>query len=1184
MDCPSCGHENRPGAAFCGECGASLPQEVACPGCGTTNPANQRFCDKCGESLADGGGSPASPEAAGSPTGVATAADPRSYTPPHLAEKILRERPSLEGERRTVTVLFADAMGFTPISEQLDQERVYSIMQGCVARMMDAVHRYEGTVTQFLGDGIMALFGAPIQHEDSARRAVAAALDMQRALTQYAIEVRERDTIDCRFRVGLNTGPVIVGSIGDNLDMDYTAIGDTINVASRLESSAEPGTAYLSDTTRRAAEDYFEFEQLGELTLKGKGEPVLAFKALREKSIRTRFEAATERGLTPLIGRKRELALLQEHFEQARSGRGQVVFLSGEAGIGKSRLMLEFRRSIGDQVPWIEGHCISYGSNIPYVPIIDLVKGRYGVEEGDDEAQIIARINEGTADWDESAKPSVPYLKYLLNVEVGDPAVLEMDAMARRAGIFDALRNSAIQNTRDAPAVLVVEDLHWVDESSQDALAAVVDVIASVPILMILTHRPGYRQPLGERAHFSRIALGHLPPGECQEMAGQVLKVGSLPPELEELITSKSEGNPFYIEELTKSLLESGVLRHENGGYALDRSAEKVSVPDTIQEVILSRIDRLEREGKEAIQLASVIGREFTGRLLQRISDVRSEVNEVLDKLKSLELIYEKAYLPEISYMFKHALTHDVAYSTLLLERRKTLHSIVAAAIEELYSDRLPEHYETLAHHYYEAREWDKALDYLMKSAQKAADAYAGHDAIAYYDRALEAAEQLGNVPLETLFEIYQGKAQVCFVVSEWDVSIQCYGDLVELTRNEGDRKLEGMALGGLGFAQTIGHDFEAADASAKEALEIADELADDGVRTGALMITTFLGILRGNVAESVAVGERVAALAQKTEQPFYECFCDELFILGYSWRSLYEEANRNAEVGVARAEEYGMTEPLAFNKWARGVALASSGRYTEAIACLDDAIQFCERIGDKAVRSRSWNTLGWVYMELHDFEQGIECNQKGLDIAHDVGDPEITINAQLNLADAAFAIGERTRATRELEELYADLPEMHEWMKWRYSQHLTHSLGEAMLTAGDAKRALALADECLALAEPTESQKNVVKGRRLRGQALMAERRLDQAEQELSTALDVAMQAGNPPQLWKTLAAVGELRLGRGDEQGSREAYREAMRVINGVADSLSNKGRQARFLASQQVRAIEASTEGRADALEMR
>jgi class 3 adenylate cyclase len=622
MKCASCGHQNRAAAAFCGECGAPLAVDVVCPSCEAPNPAGQKFCNACGQRLAQAVEAPAVEAATAQPIAEGPPA-PSAYTPPHLAEKILRDRRALEGERRTVTVLFADTMGFTPISEQLDQEHVYTLMQGCFARMMDAVHRYEGTITQFLGDGVMALFGAPIAHEDSARRAVAAALEMQRALEEYAGEVKQRHTIDCAFRVGLNTGPVIVGKIGDNLDMDYTAIGDTINTASRLESAAEPGTVYLSEATRRAAQDYFEFEPLGELSLKGKGETVNAHRAIGEKSVRTRLEAAVERGLTPLIGRGRELARLNDYFEQTQGGRGQVVFVSGEAGIGKSRLLLELRRSLGEQVPWLEGHCISYGRNIPYLPIADLVKARYGVEENDDEARIIERVDEGTADWDAPARRTVPYLKYLLNVDPGDPAVLEMDAMARRAGIFDALRASAVQNTRDTPAVLVVEDLHWVDESSQEALGAVVDVIASVPILMILTHRPGYSQPLGERAHFSRIAIDHLPPEESTEMAEQVLNTSSLPRDLRELITTKSEGNPFYIEEITKSLVESGVLRRSNGTYTLVRPADEVVVPDTIQEVILSRIDRLEREGKEAIQLASVIGREFTVRLLQRIADIQ---------------------------------------------------------------------------------------------------------------------------------------------------------------------------------------------------------------------------------------------------------------------------------------------------------------------------------------------------------------------------------------------------------------------------------------------------------------------------------------------------------------------------------------------------------------------------------
>jgi len=339
-------------------------------------------------------------------------------------------------------------------------------------------------------------------------------------------------------------------------------------------------------------------------------------------------------------------------------------------------------------------------------------------------------------------------------------------------------------------------------------------------------------------------------------------------------------------------------------------------------------------------------------------------------------------------------------------------------------------------------------------------------------------------------------------------------------------------------------------------------------------MITTFLNALRGHVAESIELCERTSALANKTGQPFYECFCDELLILGYSWRSQYEQAHRNAELGVARAEETNMTEPLAFNKWARGVALASNGRYSEAIACLRDAIAFCERIGDTAVRSRSWNTLGWAHGEICDFERGIEFNRKGLEIAEQVGDPEITINAQLNLADYAFATGERERAERELEELYASLPGIHEWMKWRYSQHLMHSLGEVKLAGGDAERALALADECLVLAEQTDSRKNVVKGLRLRGQAFAVKGDLAAAERELKAALELAQDAGNPPQLWKTWAATAELRRLQGDEGGAQDACVEAAAVVQAVATSLDDDGLRETFLGSEHAGAIVAGT----------
>lgn len=1156
MGCPSCGHENLDDAQFCTQCGIEL--ELACPKCGRKSPPGSVFCAGCGHRLAE----PAKP---------APAPEPRSYTPRHLAEKILRDRARLEGERRTVTVLFADAIGFTPISERLDEEEVYDLMQGCLGRMMDAVHRYEGTITQFRGDGVMALFGAPIAHEDAARRAVAAALEMQKSLDEYVAEVRQRHLIECRFRVGLNTGPVVVGKISDDLDMDYTALGDTVNLAARMEEMADPGTVYLSEQTYRAVQDYFECEPLGALTVKGKAESVLAYKAVRETAVRTRLEAAAERGLTPFVGRDQELAVLRGYLEQAKRGQGQVVFVSGEAGIGKSRLLLEFRRSILDEgVTWLEGHCISYGKNIPYLPSIDILKRNFDLQEGDNDAAIIRRVDEGTAGWEEAARATVPYLKYLLNVDPGDTAVTTMDPLERRAGIFDSLRALLLQESRQRPLVVVVEDLHWVDEKSEEALAALVDVVASAPVLLVLTYRPGYAHSLGERTYYSRLALGHLAPEESASMAERVLQVATLPAQLQELITGKAEGNPFYIEEVTKSLVESGVLRKSNGSYSLERPAEQVRVPDTIQEVILSRIDRLERQAKEAIQLASVIGREFTVRLLNRISDVGAKLDDLLGELKALELIYEKTYFPELSYMFKHALTHDVAYSTLLLERRKALHRIVAAAIEELYADRLPEHYEALAHHYYEGQEWEKALDYLVKAGDKAAAAFANQNALDYYARALEVCERLGDVPVETTMAIYSGKAGVSLTINEWTDVVDNYSRLRELAGAADNRSVEGLALGGVAFGRVWTHEFDLAEAAAHEALSLADDINDDAIRAGAFFVIGFLDNLRGNLAPARQRMTEAIRLSQETGQPAYEVFGHWFQSLNHSWRGLYEEAHRNAAEAVAAGEQHHVTIPLLSAKYQQGLALASQGRYNDAIGALCDTITLCERMGDKSVQSRAWNTLGWAHGELCNWERGIEFNQRGLELAHIVGDPEITINAQINLADYAFATGEPEQARRELEELYTSLPQLHEWMKWRYSQHIMHSLGDVILAEGNAERALSLADECLALAEPTETRKNIVKGRRLRGQAFLAQGKLSEAERELATALEVAKEIGNPPQLWKTHAALGDLRQAQGKPDDARQAYRDALAVIDGVAAGLTDESLRETFLSSDHVQTL--------------
>lgn len=1148
MLCPHCQHDNVDDARFCGGCGRPLP--LPCPRCGRPGSPGSNYCQGCGSPLTAGRTEPPAPE-------------PRTYTPAHLARKILRDRSSLEGERRNVTVLFADASGFTALSDQVEPERVYDLMQGGLERMMAAVHTYEGTVTHFTGDGIMALFGAPIAHEDSARRGVLAALAMQSSLREYAAELQERMPLECHFRVGLNTGPVVVGKISDDLDMDYTAIGDTVNLASRMEAAAEPGSAYLTHSTWRAVRDYIECEPVGPLTIKGKAGPVTAYRAVGEKAVRTRFEAATERGLTPLVGREQELQMLAGFHRQAQGGQGRVVFVSGDAGIGKSRLLLELSRRLeAEPIDWLVGRCISYGKHIPYLPISDLLRHSFGIREDDPQSRIQERVDEATADWSPAARDTVPYLKYLLNVDPADESVTAMDAMERRAGILDGLRAFLFEMSRHRPLVIVIEDLHWIDALSEEALKAMTDVVATVPILLILTYRPGYTVRVGDRGHFSRLALAPLPETESRSMTESVLQARRIPRHLQQLIVGKAEGNPFYIEEVARSLIETGVLQRSNGGYRLVQAIEDVVVPDTIQEVILSRIDRLEKEAREAIQLASVIGREFTVRLLNRIASPEASLDPLLGELKALELIYEKSYFPELAFMFKHALIHDVAYETLLEERRKALHRLIGTAIEELYSDRLPEHYETLAHHYWEGQAWERALDYLMKAAAKAANAYANQDALRYYDRALEACQRLETVPVETLMTIYSGKADVSLTINDWHGLVANYTALRDQARAAGAERVEGLAVSGIGVGRIWTHQFDLAEEAAREALAIAERLGDDGVRGAGVFVLGNLDSLRGELGRARERIQESIPLTQAAALPVFELMGRIFHVLVHSWSCRYAEAHQLADEAVAVSREYRATFMLLFNLWAQGLALGSHGRYAEAIRVLRETIALCERMGDKSVQSRCWNTLGWIHCELGAWEEGIELNRRGLELAETVGDNEIIINAQINLADLALARGERAAAGRDLDTLYGSLPERHEWMKWRYSQHVIHSLGETRLREGDARRAEQLASECLAVAERTETLKNVVKARRLLGEAHLAQDRAGAAAAELERALAVALRIENPPQLWKTYASLGRLHRACGRPSEAREAEGEARVVIERTAAALGDDGLRARLL----------------------
>ena len=1157
MQCANCNHENPAEARFCSACGSGLPP--VCSACGAAGEPGGAFCNACGTAFSSEASARAVPS-----------------VPAHLAQKIRDARGSLDGEPRMVTVLFVDTVDSMAATEGMDLETLHQAVRDRSQIMADAVYEYEGTVLQFLGDGIMAVFGAPIAHEDNARRAVAAALAMRDNLAAHAATLHSAGGFAPQYRIGLNTGPVIVGGIGDDLSMDYTAVGDTVNLAARMEQAAQPDTIYITAETERQTAGYFAFRGLGGLAVKGKTDPVSAYEVVRTLRARTRFDVAQQRGLTPLVGRDAELATLRNYFEHAKQGEGQVVSIVGEAGIGKSRLVMEFRQSLlGESLTWLQGQCITYGRSIPYTPLLDVLKEAFGIDESDDPARIIAKVCDGTTEWEQAARETAPYLRFLLSVDPGDDRIAQMDAMERRAGILEALHAILAQTSRHAPLVLVIEDLHWIDIRSEEAVHSLVDAVATLPVLLVLTYRPGYETAIPERGSVSRLALRTLSGDSAVAVARGLLNSAELPEDVCKHLTAKAGGNPFYVEEVTRHLVEAGILERTNGSYTLARPLAADDIPNTIHDVIRARMDRLEVEERETLQLAAVIGREFTARLLERLAARTDRVSQEVRALQNVELILEKSHFPEMAYMFKHALTCDVAYESLLAERRRGLHRLIAAAVEELYADRLVEHYGTLAHHSYEGQEWEKALTYLRLAAEKAAARDAVRDALAHYTRALEACDHVGAAADETRRGVHGQMADLYRAVSDLPSALASSEQVRALARAAGDRKAEGVAITDIAFTQMWHHQFAAAQQSLTDAMRIGRELNDAGIRGRALAILGEMEGVRGRMVPALEALTEAVPLCVAAHYPSGWARSLSNLALGFNWGGRFEDALLQYEPYDAAPDEPLLLMEVLYVTWTRALVKGGAGRYRDAFSELHACVQRCRRVGEVAFQSRGWNTLGWLHNDLYDWARGSEYNERGLRLGISLGDHEIQANARLNLGDAALGSGDRDQARRILQELYESLPDLHEWMKWRYSQHCYHSLGETLLALGDPVRAHELATECLESATQTDSRKNMVKAHRLLGQTLVVEGAPAEAEAEYQVALALAREVGNPPQLWKSWHALGDLHAQQGQVGPARAAHREALGVIERAAAEVADADLKATFMAAPVVAAIGAAAD---------
>jgi class 3 adenylate cyclase/tetratricopeptide (TPR) repeat protein len=695
MSCTSCGHENPPANRFCGRCGASL--ERRCAACAHINPPDHRFCGGCGAELVDG------------KRPAATTPSP-AYTPKHLAEKILHARSALEGERKQVTVLFADVRGSMELAEQMDPEAWSAIMRRFFGILADGVERFEGFVDKFTGDGIMALFGAPVAHEDHAQRACYAALHLREELARYATEVKRTHGLGFSTRIGIHSGEVIVGRIADDLRMDYTAQGHTVGLAQRMEALASPDTCYLTGTTAALVRGYFETEDLGDFQVKGVHGSVRVHRLVGVGAARTRFDVSRSRGLTRFVGRDTDMATLEAALEQAQAGHGQVVGVVAEAGTGKSRLCFEFAQRCRARGMTInEGHAVAHGKHIPYLPMLQVFRGYYGITEQDDDRTVREKIAGRMLLLDDAFREMLPVLFEFFGVPDPDRPLPRMDPEARQRQLFAVLRRlvqGADPRGGARSFATLIEDLHWMDAGSEVFLEQWVDAIAGASSFLLLNFRPEYHAAWMQKSYYRQLPLTPLGPEAIRRLLEDLLGSDPSTRGLAEAIHARTGGNPFFTEEVVQTLIEAGNLQGTRGSYRLVTPVEHLAVPASVQAVLAARIDRLPEREKRVLKAAAVIGKEFAEPILLAAAELPDgEVRAALATLKTHEFVYEQALYPVAEYAFKHPLTQEVALGSQLQERRRRTHATVARAIEAAHAEKLDEQAALLAHHWEEAGE-----------------------------------------------------------------------------------------------------------------------------------------------------------------------------------------------------------------------------------------------------------------------------------------------------------------------------------------------------------------------------------------------------------------------------------------------------------------------------------------------
>jgi predicted ATPase/class 3 adenylate cyclase len=1064
MRCSRCLTENPKGLRFCEDCGARLA--VTCPVCDAEISTGKKFCGSCGTAVAA--------------YSQSSFTSPAAYTPRHLAEKIITSKAALEGERKQVTVLFADLRGSMEMLADRDPEEARKILDPVLERMMEAVHRYEGTVNQVMGDGIMALFGAPLAHEDHAVRACYAALTMQESVKQYAQTVRSQG-VEPQIRVGLNSGEVLVRTIGSDLNMDYSAIGQTTHLAARMEQFATPGTIRLTAATFRLVEGYIDVTRLGPIEIKGLVDPVEVYEATGAGLVKTRLESAVARGLTRFVGRDVELNQLSKALDRARSGHGEILAVVGEPGIGKSRLFYEFVHSARAQDCLIlTGSSLPYGKSAPYLPVIDLLKTYFQIEPRDDASTMEKKVARKLPDTTLSSTTAA--LLTLLDAPVDDARWRRLDPLQRRQQTLDAIKRLLLVESRVQPVILVFEDLQWIDSESQALLDNLLESLPTLRVLLLVNYRQEYQHGWANKAYYSQVRMDPLPRDSAQCLVEALLGSDSALGQAKRLLIELTDGNPFFLEESVLFLIENHVLKGVRGAYRLAKDITSIQVAPTVQVVLAARIDRLPPEAKRLLQAAAVVGKDVPFALVRAVTGTDDDaLRRNFGDLQAAEFLYETRLFPEVEYTFKHALTHEVAYRSLLDGQRRALHSQIVAAIERLYADRLDEQVERLAHHAFCSEVWETAARYLRQAGAKAAARSALQEAVTYFERALTCLERLEKSPerVEEAIDIRFALKFALTPLGEYWRTFDLLRETEALAETLGDQRRLGRVSAYMSDYFRLLGEHERAVEMGHRALRIAETLGDPALE---VPTNTYLGLVY---------------YAQGSYRRATEFF----------------EKNVKYLLGERTYDRLEMPQlPAVHSRAWLGCCLAELGSFADAMAMTHAGTRIAESVDQPVSLAVAYFGVGNVYCRMGDAVEAIAALERGLEICRQY-------NLQLWFPVIAAALGSAYTLSGRVGDALSHLEQAVERssaMK-RMGLHSIRlvALAEAYLAAERVGEAMDLGHQALAFARTHKERGNEAWSLRLLGEVTSHPSVLaDDAQDHYHDAMRLAGELGMRPLL----------------------------------------------------------------------